>query len=571
MSAPTIWPFQRHFRFVVEQAAKHAFTHAGIELKTTVILVALSNQSNSSPPAVGIECRAEYISPDDFRNLLSRAHELYEIHPRSSVFHSDPWHHQRMHDHLRRQAAARAIAEMLNAKSNLADFTFHASDGAVLKEYTLYTCLGLESNRFEILPTFEHGDARIDGPLSLQHAIIRECLSRADAEIYKPDAGSRLSGALGSSEEILSSAAERFADYLVYSIAGMPNNLLQIMRNSTAQAYERTEAFAPLHIVNSRRDGYELRVPLLSKVPLNNARALRKLLEASESGFAAIADEGHILGLGNVDPATPSLDIVVRGKLDWTLSVQRKALLRSYAGKVGFPQPPLREADLAEVAERTVGLCNSNRIWRLAEAARDSGHGMTLVVASDAAQEAERLGPAAFVLEPCHLNASEVQQIGAIDGAVLIDTEGTCHAFGVILDGEATDKGDRARGSRFNSAIRYQRSHSDSTFVIVVSVDGGINLVPVLRPRVSRKLVAAAVDRFCDICSGEDPDGEDYAEAIDRVESYSFYLDETQCERVNQADEREQRRRHDTDGISIRRSPFRPHPEMNDSYFLSDE
>lgn len=40
-----------------------------------------------------------------------------------------------------------------------------------------------------------------------------------------------------------------------------------------------------------------------------------------------------------------------------------------------------------------------------------------------------------------------IQQVTAIDGALLIDMKGICYAAGLILDGLATDKGDSARGA----------------------------------------------------------------------------------------------------------------------------
>lgn len=562
-----MWPFQRHFRFCVERAAQYAFRRAGLKVDTAVILVGFSDD-DANDQTVSIESRGDPIRPDELDGVDARADELYRAHPRSALLHSNAWHHDRVHASLRRGAKASAIAEILNANENLARFSFFASGGAVVDGHNVYTCLGIESSKFDALPIFEHRDERVEGPRSLQHAIVSECLSRAVAELHQPDAGSQLSRALGRPEEIVASAAEAFTGHLAFVVAGMPNDLLSIMNKSTAQAYERAEASALLHMVNSRNGEYELRVPLESPISLGSAKALRKLLEASDSDLAVIADEGRVLGLGSVGPETLSLDIEVRGKLDWNLSAEGTTLLRSYAGQVSFPWRSLELADLSDVAARTIGECDVERIWPFVKAARDSGHGMTLVVSSDAASEAQRLGSAAFVLEPCELDDSDFQRLGAVDGAVLIDTEGRCHAFGIILDGEASGKGDPARGSRYNSSVRYQRAHPDTAFVIVVSVDGDLNLVPDLRPRVKRSEVAAAVDAFCEICSQEHPDGEDYAEARQRVENYAFYLDDDQCERVKHADEREQERRLVENGIATSALAIRPHPEMDDSYFL---
>ena len=68
-----------------------------------------------------------------------------------------------------------------------------------------------------------------------------------------------------------------------------------------------------------------------------------------------------------------------------------------------------------------------------------------------------------------------------MDGSLLIDPHGICHAVGVILDGAAQGVGDPARGARYNSAIRYQSGATSPTVVVVVSEDGGVDLVPMAR------------------------------------------------------------------------------------------
>ena len=68
-----------------------------------------------------------------------------------------------------------------------------------------------------------------------------------------------------------------------------------------------------------------------------------------------------------------------------------------------------------------------------------------------------------------------------VDGAILVDPTGTCHAVGVILDGYASGKGDSSRGARFNSAVRYHETQSGECLVIIVSEDGMIDLIPRLR------------------------------------------------------------------------------------------
>lgn len=79
--------------------------------------------------------------------------------------------------------------------------------------------------------------------------------------------------------------------------------------------------------------------------------------------------------------------------------------------------------------------------------------------------------------------AENLKRITEIDGAIMIDTSGNCHAYGVILDGECTpkSKGDMARGARLNSTkayIEWQKSKSrDSWLGIVISEDGMFDLL----------------------------------------------------------------------------------------------
>ena len=62
--------------------------------------------------------------------------------------------------------------------------------------------------------------------------------------------------------------------------------------------------------------------------------------------------------------------------------------------------------------------------------------------------------------------------------------------------------------------------------------------------------------------------GEDFARTHDRVKALAFYLDDSQCQLVNDAYANEMRRRFEAGGISISEVPLRPHADMNDSHFI---
>ena len=103
------------------------------------------------------------------------------------------------------------------------------------------------------------------------------------------------------------------------------------------------------------------------------------------------------------------------------------------------------------------------------------------MISEGAAQEAARLTRQCFRVAPRLMTPSVLRLVTNIDGAVLIDPAGTCHAIGAILDGLATEKGDSSRGSRYNSALRYVESSRYAVLAVVVSEDGWIDLLPPMR------------------------------------------------------------------------------------------
>jgi DNA integrity scanning protein DisA with diadenylate cyclase activity len=100
------------------------------------------------------------------------------------------------------------------------------------------------------------------------------------------------------------------------------------------------------------------------------------------------------------------------------------------------------------------------------------------VISLDAAEEAQRLSTQATLMEPTVLTPAMVEAVTSIDGAVLLDVGGRCHAIGVILDGDVSPLGTRARGARYNSAVRYVQSHRGRALAIVVSEDGTVDIRP---------------------------------------------------------------------------------------------
>lgn len=75
------------------------------------------------------------------------------------------------------------------------------------------------------------------------------------------------------------------------------------------------------------------------------------------------------------------------------------------------------------------------------------GHGCQIVISAVAETEATRLAPQATVIEPTEMTDELTEKLCSVDGAVLLDPSNKCHAFGLILDGVVSARGDKNRGS----------------------------------------------------------------------------------------------------------------------------
>jgi hypothetical protein len=210
------------------------------------------------------------------------------------------------------------------------------------------------------------------------------------------------------------------------------------------------------------------------------------MLEMASDDVALVSDSAHVLGLGvasdEYDPAAEDLFVVeFVDHYKWQLVHADAVLMRVEYGIPGLPRPPLDRTALAAAALRVFPDTApevERRLWRIVETAMEQTHGTTIVVSEIAAQEAERLERQCTRVEPVVLGEDMVRRVTSIDGAVLLDREGRCHAVGAILDGRATADGRAARGARYNSALRYVKDVGAPTLAVVVSEDGRVDVLP---------------------------------------------------------------------------------------------
>ena len=303
--------------------------------------------------------------------------------------------------------------------------------------------------------------------VSLHDEVIAEFLRRVDRQVYLPDPGCDY---LFDEADLhlVTVAARRFVDGTTYRATQRPADLFDMVNEFSSMTYERAGAGGQLVISDLHTLQEHLQIRFQKPVPLRESRSMRKLLELSDKDTSVLPttiapmvwDLRLLPPLQSKFQSRVMLGGVVPCKDDNLPRVTNgQAHYRSRQLPAKFPRncPTYRRK------------CRIDRIWEVIQAAQESRHGSTIVISADPQGETKRLSGQALPITPDYLDPRLLVRLGDVDGAILIGTDSRCHAFGVILDGIAGAQGDRARGSRFNSAVRYQQTTEAPSVIVVIS------------------------------------------------------------------------------------------------------
>jgi hypothetical protein len=109
--------------------------------------------------------------------------------------------------------------------------------------------------------------------------------------------------------------------------------------------------------------------------------------------------------------------------------------------------------------------------------AEGNEHGCTLII--DLNDEPVKISGQKLE-EPLDLRLSQnlelSMSLAKVDGALHIGADTNLHGFACLLDGRTVPGEDRARGARYNSALRFTSEHADIFVVVVVSSDRPVSV-----------------------------------------------------------------------------------------------
>ncbi len=224
------------------------------------------------------------------------------------------------------------------------------------------------------------------------------------------------------------------------------------------------------------------RFPKLEQPRLADFKHVRKLLQAvEESGRVLVSDGQTILGIAIGSMPGAYLVAQYSGTHGF-LRLKDELICSFFDGK--FHSSNLRanlvqleeqmlESDMVMEVQHTLLQIVSLMVNRV----RDRKHGCTLVIDTGKT----RLGMSGqHFEEPLDLQDSGQLKLACslakLDGALHIGRDLKLHGFACLMDGRSVPGENRARGARFNSALRFTAEHEDIV-VVVVSADRPVSII----------------------------------------------------------------------------------------------
>jgi hypothetical protein len=574
-----MWGYQTHFQISIKSAAEALVEQLDKEIEIETFLLGL--HPNPEPDKQHPVC----LEPEDcgfevshFASVLEDANHHFAIDEERNLMHMHP-KMQASADHWRnRRALQKAVLSALNGFSRNEYIRYYSSPACSVGGYEVSVIAKV---------TFPEGGIPYEVPRiyapdrnapdnSLFDIAIRRFLAHCASALYSPKPESVEGIARRRPEEIIHESASELLTIPVFAAGGLHGlyGLFNSCATISALRYEGGESGGGIIIARPGHPNVEVALQLKQPVSMRQYRLLRKLLEISHGERKLLSDGDCIFGVGkttgNYNQMEANLyEVRFRKNHSWELLHGGNVLTRVEAGNATLAPRLVDENRFQSDLERILPQdCASDTqlLYRLTMATIEKGHGALIIIHPGAADEALRLANQSTLIEPRVLSPEDMPSLTSIDGAVLLDSMGTCYAIGVILDGRAVPEGDPSRGARFNSCIRYIASQP-TCLGVIISEDGDIQWVPELKPILSRYLYNEKCASLKDLLKKKEADSSPSHNILNWMEQHSFYLSDEVCAAGNELAARIVAERKVEGAIYFNRPILAPNPAMNESYF----
>lgn len=215
---------------------------------------------------------------------------------------------------------------------------------------------------------------------------------------------------------------------------------------------------------------------------INNIKHIRKLLVAVEHSSRKLVSDGNTI-IGLSDGGIPEYAVTADFRGDHGFLKLGNSKIASFFD--GSFHSTTREAKMVELEELLMDSSLGPEevaalfqlVSKLVHAASKRRYGCTIVLdlgSTPLKLSGHLLDPSLNLIEEKNFNLAA--SLLKIDGAVHIGGDMNIRGFGCLLDGEAIEREDMARGARYNSALRFSARH-EQAIVVVVSSDRPVSII----------------------------------------------------------------------------------------------
>ena len=580
-----MWSFQVHFGISLQTKAESICFEIGNDLLPTVFMVGILKEDNLQRQKICFEPeKYDYYGTELFSNINELAEKQFLDSNDSKMFYSGQGQQELMQGKHLANHRRKILKKLLDTRSE--ENYHYVGNSQLVHGYDVYIIIRFKRNIHDkytnLLKKTKDELHGLGLNRSLLQTTLNIFLSDSEKLLYIPDVGRELKDIARSHKEYLRAGAENF----MASIASRGNkfigvnslfNYCEILSTAT---YENEIVKGSLLIAPQNHKAVENFIILSEPFKFSDYRKTIKLLRLSENDICVITDCEFVYGLGKINKSiykekSESIMIINFTEFHkWDVYHLNHNVLKMVHG---HPQVIISTLNLEKFYSDALrifkniewNVCES--IINLTKVAISQKKGTQLIICKNAKSESERLKNRCFKVQPKFLTPSDLILLMRIDGGIMIDQFLNLHAYGVLLDGKVSKKGDNSRGSRFNSAITYFEAYESTnpTMIIVISDDGMLNIIPNLKPQIDHLKIKEAIQIMKDLENPHNYNHEKFIETVEWLNFHRFYLTKLECEKLNLSNKKISEHILPSRKMFFSYGDYIFNEDMNDSYYLT--
>ena len=572
-----IWGDQEYYYICLKSFAEKYFNSILVGIFNQVIIIGTLRHGEQDRNTVCIQQEEDFYTQSDFQTVEDLYNQFFQVSLGNHVFQTHPIAQQHHRQNVEAGALRDAIKQCIEKKAFINNVMTFVSASVPIAKYDVSLVLQLNKKEYDSFYRFNKTSYH---NLGISKSIIDEAVPLFFTEAKKhliDEESDGLDLATVDVESLIKQASSNF--FCSVSCKGDNgeglHGLYDAISNISSLPYESNEAFGKIIIAWKNHENMQTFFTFGQKYSVRKRRLIRKLLELTSDDLSLLCDSVGFYGIGEYNPVNEDLfEIHIKGHYQWNLIHDNKTLLQVKYGKPYLPKGVFSREEFFNRTSRIFKDITDRQLFNLFHCVNSiilEHKGGILVISDHAKEEAERLSKQSILIEPTTLNPDTIKKLASIDGAILIDTDCVCYSIGTILDGLACDNGNPARGSRYNSSIRYcdyKRSLVENVVVVIISEDGMVNIIPKLPPILKRTGLEQLINNYKSIVLDEKIDVGKFNKLTDCIYAVRFYLSQQQCLEVNKKKaEIEDFLRNNLEGyIKIVREDLFPNPKFSNSY-----